>query len=475
MAPFVARPEPVYSPGDLLDGKYVVDRVIGSGGMGVVVAASHTVLRTRVAIKILNVAGAERLESVARFHREGRLAVSLASRHAAKVLDVGQLADGMPYMVMELLEGVDLGALLEERGPLPPREAVRFVLEALDALQEAHRLGIVHRDLKPANLFLANQAAGPPIVKVLDFGIASDFDTTNEPRLTRTGDVMGSPAYMSPEQMRATRQVDARSDIWSVGACLYELLTGRLPFDGKTIADLCAAVQRAAPVPPESWRPALPAPLSAIVLRCLEKDPERRFASASALARELVAWQAAGRTSDLGATAPLAPETLRERTVRMDALPGGASTAVLAPATRPPAAPPPVALSFAIASHRAPVRRRPWLPALLGGIVVAVGLAVALRVLTAAPSPVTSAVVPVVSAPVVTDPVPAASDVRLPSPTAIAPPDRSSSNTKHGPTPSTSDGKRTPTTPPPPGEAVAPPVRGAPPTPPPTVDPMEAF
>ena len=281
---------PVVSPGDVLDGKYVVERLIGEGGMGVVVAARHSVLGTRVAIKVLQPRARIEPDTLTRFHREARSAVRITSVHAARVHDVGELANGTPYMVMDLLAGRDLDALLTERGALAPAETVGFVLQALDALQEAHALGIIHRDLKPANLFLAEQASGPPIVKVLDFGIARDFSEGNEQRLTRTREVMGSPTYMSPEQMRESRAADARSDVWSIGVCLYELLTGKGPFDAATLPDLFVRVLHGTPEPPQSLRPEIPAGLADIILRCLEKDPAQRFQSAVELTRALAPW-----------------------------------------------------------------------------------------------------------------------------------------------------------------------------------------
>jgi eukaryotic-like serine/threonine-protein kinase len=321
---------PLVAPDQVLDGKYVVERVLGQGGMGIVVAARHSILRTKVALKLL-LPEARDPESVERFHREARSAVRIQSVHAARVHDVGQLEDGTPYMVMDLLTGIDLEGLVRERGALAPQEAVAFALQAIDALREAHALGIIHRDLKPANLFLATQNEGPPIVKVLDFGIARDFEESTEPRLTRTGDVMGSPAYMSPEQMRGARSADTRSDLWALGACLYEMLTGRLPFEGKTLADLCANVQRGTPPPPESWRPEVPLALSRIVLRCLEKDPARRFQTASELADALVAWKSAPSPVQAAqalayvSTAPPRPP-IATRTTRMEPAPAVART-----------------------------------------------------------------------------------------------------------------------------------------------------
>ena len=305
------------TPGTILDGKYVVERTLGEGGMGIVVAARHTVLKTRVAIKVLLPGALVDKDTVERFHREARSAVRIHSPHAARVHDVGTLADGTPYMVMDLLTGKDLQAMLEERGSLSPNEVVGFVRQALEAIHEAHALGIIHRDLKPANLFLADQPNGPPIVKVLDFGIARDFHEGNEQRLTRTRAVMGSPAYMSPEQMREARSADVRSDIWSMGVCLYELLTGQAPFNAETLPDLFVTVLQGTPVPPSSLRPDLPPGLSETVLRCLEKDPARRFQSARELAHALA-------TGESRPSWPAVTTTAATSTARVIVAAGGA-------------------------------------------------------------------------------------------------------------------------------------------------------
>ena len=232
-------------PGDVLAGKYRVERVLGSGGMGVVVAAMHLTLQERVALKFLLPEGAKKEETVTRFLREARAAAKIKSEHVARVSDVGTLESGAPYLVMEYLDGSDLSALLRRDGPLPPRDAVEYVLQACEALAEAHAVGIVHRDLKPANLFLARHAGGAPRIKVLDFGISKltardPSMPPDDPSMTRTRAWLGSPLYMSPEQMRSARDVDTRTDIWALGVILYELLSGKPPFDGETFPELCA-------------------------------------------------------------------------------------------------------------------------------------------------------------------------------------------------------------------------------------------
>ena len=277
--------------GDILAGKYRVERVLGAGGMGVVVAAHHVQLDKRVAIKFLLPDALSNAEAVERFAREARAAVKITSEHVARVIDVGTLETGAPYMVMEFLEGHDLAQWVRLRGPLPLEQAVDFVLQACEAIAEAHALGIIHRDLKPANLFIVRGADALHAVKVLDFGISkatAQGGKGQDVALTRTTAVMGSPLYMSPEQMASSRSVDARTDLWAMGVVLYELLTGRVPFDGETLPEVCTKIATQPPPPLRAARPDLPAAVEAIVVKCLEKDRERRYANISEFALALV-------------------------------------------------------------------------------------------------------------------------------------------------------------------------------------------
>lgn len=282
-------------PGTIIANKYRVDGVLGSGGMGVVLSATHLDLEAPVAIKIVREELAENEEVVARLLFEAKAAARMRSAHIVRVLDVARLDNGVPYIVMEQLQGADLSTLLAERGALSVAEAVGYLLQACEGLAEAHSVGIIHRDLKPENLFLANTPEGV-VLKILDFGISKDMGTPatrgSRATLSRTGSAVGSPYYMSPEQMRASPDLDARADIWSLGAILFELLTGRCPFEEETPALLCAKVMvEEAPSLREVVSSA-PETLDAIVRRCLEKDVNARFQTVIELAIALRAFAA---------------------------------------------------------------------------------------------------------------------------------------------------------------------------------------
>ncbi|HEV3193815.1 MAG TPA: protein kinase [Polyangiaceae bacterium] len=277
-------------PGDLLAGKLRIERVIGRGGMGVVYCAQHELLGQRVAIKILLPAVASNKEAVARFLNEARAAAGIEGEHVARVLDVATLDDGRPYMVIEYLDGADLAQVLEARGPLPVVETVDCVLQALEALAQAHARGIVHRDFKPSNLFVARRSDGTTLVKVLDFGIAKAAQPLNvleNASMTRSNSVLGSPQYMSPEQLRNAKNVDPRADIWSTGLTLYELLTGAPPFAGESFGELFVAILEQSPAPMRDKRPDIDARLEAVVLRCLQREPGDRFPTVAELAQAL--------------------------------------------------------------------------------------------------------------------------------------------------------------------------------------------
>jgi serine/threonine-protein kinase len=250
--------------------------------MGVVFAATHIQLEQRVAVKVMQPEALRAPGAMDRFLREARTVARMRSDHIARVYDVGTLDTGEPYAVMEFLEGQDLSKRLEEKGPMEVADAISLLLQTCEALAEAHALGIVHRDLKPENMFITTSVDRRPFVKVIDFGLAksllpADTGTVAQPHvLTRSFTVMGTPVYMSPEQLRSTRDVDLRTDIWSLGIVAYEMLTGRAPFDAASLPDLCASIVRD-PVPPMN-RPNVPREIEDAILQCLTKEPDDRFA-----------------------------------------------------------------------------------------------------------------------------------------------------------------------------------------------------
>ncbi len=275
--------------GDVLAGKYRVEKVLGQGAMGVVVAAQHVHLQQRVAIKFLT--GRATKELVGRFQREAQAASRLRNEHIARVIDFGELDSGLPYLVMEYLSGRDLQQVLKAEGPLPIHEAIGYILQVCEAMAEAHAAGIIHRDLKPSNLFLTTASDGSRMVKVLDFGIAKATGDPGESdggmSLTKTEAVLGSPLYMSLEQVRSSRDVDARADIYAIGAILYQLLTGRVPYEAQTFPELILKLGTEEPPPPSAVRADIPAPLEQTILRCLERDRTRRFPNLGELAAAL--------------------------------------------------------------------------------------------------------------------------------------------------------------------------------------------
>lgn len=282
----------IVSPGDVIAGKYRVDRLIGTGGMGIVVQAFHLHFEERVAIKFL-VPQLATAESLTRFEREARAAFKIKSEHVARVIDVGKLEGDVPYMVMEFLEGTDLGVMLTDRRAFAIHDAVEFVLQALEAVAEAHVLGIVHRDLKPENLFLTKRTDGTPCIKVLDFGLSKATGDAKEQRqraLTGTAQVMGTPQYMSPEQWMSARDVGPATDQWALGVILYELVTGQQPFEQEQLAQLCTQVLRGEPEPVLKLRPDAPPGLVQIINRCLRKEPKQRFPNVGEMAVALLEY-----------------------------------------------------------------------------------------------------------------------------------------------------------------------------------------
>jgi eukaryotic-like serine/threonine-protein kinase len=273
-------------PGQIIAGRYRVEHLLGQGGMGVVVAATHTALDDTVAIKFLMPSISSSPATVARFLREAQAAGKIKSRHVARVIDFGALDSGVQFMVMEHLEGMDLGRVLKERGAVDVALASRYALETCEGLAAAHALGIVHRDIKPGNLFLARGPGGAEEIKLLDFGI-SKVEPTSPESLTRTHTAMGSPCYMAPEQMRSAREVDTRADQWSLGVVLFELVTGRVPFQAESLPELCSLVLEGTAPPVRSIKPELPERLERLLARCLARRREDRYADVGELSREL--------------------------------------------------------------------------------------------------------------------------------------------------------------------------------------------
>jgi serine/threonine-protein kinase len=273
------------APGTILLGKYQIEGLIGTGGMGHVVRASHLYLHQPVAIKLLLPEMAESASTVQRFLREAQATVKLRNEHIARVMDVGTTETGIPFMVMEFLDGNDLNQILRHHGPQAPAIVVDLMLQACEGIAEAHALSIIHRDIKPSNFFITRRPDGSMLLKILDFGISKSPVGYDE--LTGTQTVIGTPAYMPPEQMKSGRAADPRSDIWSIGVVMYQLVSGRPPFAGESYAEL---VLKVGLEPPAPMPVPLPPGLGDIILRCLEKDPAQRHQNVGELARLLAPY-----------------------------------------------------------------------------------------------------------------------------------------------------------------------------------------
>jgi serine/threonine-protein kinase len=313
-----APEQPLPREGDLLvQGRYRVERVLGQGGMGAVFAAADVLRGERVAIKILLPHLAEDPDIGTRFLREARAIAALKSEHVARFHDVVRDEGGRLHLIMELLAGRDLLRVCKDQGNLPIAEAVGYVLQACDAIAEAHSLGIVHRDLKPQNLFLAERPGAPPVLKVLDFGLAKVMvgelsGKTGPQGLTQTGALMGSPPYMPPEQLRSSKRVDVRSDIWALGMILHRLLTGQIAFDVSSIGELLATIAVEPPIPLRARLPGAPAQLEEAILRCLQREPARRFQNVGQLALALAPFSPAAASAVL----PRITALLGEKAIR---------------------------------------------------------------------------------------------------------------------------------------------------------------
>lgn len=280
-------PDPVIVVGAVLAGKYRVERVLGQGGMGVVVEATQLDLDRRVALKFLRTSALpEKSSALTRFEREARTIARLRGEHIVQVYDVGRLPEGEPFIVMELLSGEDLSAVLDREQRLPVATAIDYVLQACEAMAEAHVAGVIHRDLKPANLFVTRRADGRPLIKVLDFGISKLVAETTS--LNLTSGVLGSPLYMSPEQLSSSKDVDPRTDVWSLGTILYELVTGSPAFQAEGLPQVCARIMVGMPDPIGRDRSDIPRELEAVMIKCLRRYADERYLSVADLAAALM-------------------------------------------------------------------------------------------------------------------------------------------------------------------------------------------
>ncbi|XYI03476.1 serine/threonine protein kinase [Sorangium sp. So ce1128] len=307
--------------GEIIDGKYRIVRLLGQGGMGAVFEGENVRIRRRVAIKLLHATISSQAESVARFEREAQAAARIGSDHICEVLDLGVLPDGTRYMVMEYLEGETLGAKIQRMGRLGPETTVPIMIQVLEALGAAHAAGIIHRDLKPDNIFILPTKAGlSNFVKVLDFGVSKFSQLAgSEMSMTRTGAVVGTPYYMSPEQARGSSPVDQRTDIYAMGVLLYQATTGQVPFDAETFNELLfKIVLETAPLP-QQLVPDLDVEFSGIIQKAMAREPGARFQSCAEFKNALLAWAAArpslamlttGRTMYPRLSLPSQPETL---------------------------------------------------------------------------------------------------------------------------------------------------------------------
>jgi len=286
--------EDVLGPGTVVAGRYRVTKKLGQGGMGVVFAAADTMLKRHVAIKYLAPALAADPANVVRFRREARAAAQLKSEHVVRIHDVDELPQRLPYMVMELLDGQDLAWVLRAQSRVGPGRAVEWILQAAEAVAEAHSRGTIHRDIKPQNLFLTKRADGSDLVKVLDFGLAKAPPGKDERKLTKPAETMGSPEYMSPEQARGADDLDARTDVWALGATLYELVTGKTPFAARTPMEAMMKILEEAPTPPRELAPNVPPALANAIMRALEKDRAQRYADVAELAEAIAPFAPIG-------------------------------------------------------------------------------------------------------------------------------------------------------------------------------------
>jgi eukaryotic-like serine/threonine-protein kinase len=310
-------------------GQYRLKKMLGSGGMGDVYLAEHVMLRRPCAIKLVRAEQAGNPNNLSRFEREVRATATLTHANTVEIFDYGHTEDGTFYYVMEYLPGLALDDLVERHGPLPPARAVHFLRQVCGALREAHGVGLIHRDIKPSNILACERGGVRDVAKLLDFGLVQGPVLAAAPdRLTLQGTILGSPPYMSPEQA-ASKAIDARSDIYGLGGVAYFLLTGRPPFVRETAMEMLLAHAYEAPQPLSQVRPEVPPDLEAIVLRCLEKEPAKRFPDVHSLERALAASSCAGQWDEDQAGAWWQAQAVKETTV--DGTADGQETQALSP------------------------------------------------------------------------------------------------------------------------------------------------
>jgi serine/threonine-protein kinase len=275
-------------------GQYRLKQILGFGGMGAVYLAEHVLLRRPCAIKLIRPDQVGDPTTLIRFEREVRATATLTHWNTVEIFDYGHTEDGTFYYVMEYLPGMNLEDLVEQHGPLPPERAVHLLRQVCQALREAHGIGLIHRDIKPGNIFACERGKVYDVAKLLDFGLVQTFGAEGDSvKLTREGAFTGSPAFMSPEQARGRHQLDARSDIYNVGAVAYFLTTGKLPFDRDSTLQMLHAHAYEPLVPGDEFKDGVPAELQNVILRCLEKDPDRRYQDAVTLEKALAACEGA--------------------------------------------------------------------------------------------------------------------------------------------------------------------------------------
>jgi serine/threonine-protein kinase len=284
--------------GDVLDNKYRIIRALGRGAWGNVYEGVNDRIGRRVAIKVLHPEYSERRDMLERFEREARTATQIESEHVVSVLDLGAMKDGRPYIVMEFLNGEDLAQHLARVKTIEPKKAAIIALQALRGLSEAHAEGILHRDIKPDNIYLCNTKANDRIVKIVDFGISKAAAGTQNTSMTQTGSMLGSPMYMSPEQCRGAKRVDVRTDLYSLGVCLYEAVTGRMPYEADTFNELMFKIALEDPPDPRVYLPDLDANFAGIIARAIQRDPDKRFATALDFYGQVAAWLEARGVSE---------------------------------------------------------------------------------------------------------------------------------------------------------------------------------